>query len=246
VNTAAYTTYRAYRAYRARHEGIFVTGTDTGVGKTLVASALVHLHVAHGLRCVGMKPVASGAFHDGQRWCNEDVLALQAQTNVQVPPQWVNPYLLRRATAPHIAASEEGVTIELEHLAACHAHLRAVSDCVIVEGAGGFMVPLDARHNTDDLVARLGLPVVLVVGMRLGCINHALLTQQAIAARGLVLLGWVANEIDPAEACMEAMVQSLQTRLQAPLLGRLPWQPGMSAQQAAARLLPTALIDKTG
>ncbi|WP_343722151.1 dethiobiotin synthase [Herbaspirillum seropedicae] len=246
MNTAAYRADRADRAHRPRHKGIFVTGTDTGVGKTLVASALVHLHAAHGLRCVGMKPVASGAFHDGQRWCNEDVLALQAQANVQVPSQWVNPYLLRRATAPHIAATEEGVTIELEHLAACHGHLAAASDCVIVEGAGGFMVPLDARHNTDDLVARLGLPVVLVVGMRLGCINHALLTQQAIAARGLPLLGWVANEIDPAEACMDAMVESLQARLHAPLLGRLPWQPGMSAQEAAARLSSAALIGTAG
>lgn len=214
--------------------GLFVTGTDTGVGKTLVACALIHRYAATGLRVSGMKPVASGAFLEGGQWCNEDVQALQAAANTRLPAQWVNPYLLRRATAPHIAAAEQGVYLSIDHLAACYAQLRAQCDLVVVEGAGGFMVPLDAASNSDDLVARLQLPVVLVVGVRLGCINHALLTQQAIAARGLRLLGWVANQIDPAEPCSEAMIDSLTARLHAPLLARLPWQAGVQAATAAA------------
>ncbi|QJQ01011.1 dethiobiotin synthase [Herbaspirillum rubrisubalbicans Os34] len=220
-----------------RGRSYFVTGTDTGVGKTLVASALVHLHAARGVRAAGMKPVASGAFldPDGQ-WCNDDVQALQAAANVALPPHLVNPFLLRQATAPHIAARAEGVHIELEHLAQCHAQLLALCDVLIVEGAGGFMVPLDERYHSDDLVARLDLPVVLVVGIRLGCINHALLTQQAIRWRGLRLAGWVANRIDAEEDQADAMIDTLVQRLQAPLLGRLPWSPGMTAAQAAARL----------
>ncbi|MBW9331987.1 dethiobiotin synthase [Herbaspirillum sp. RU 5E] len=214
----------------------FVTGTDTGVGKTLVACALIHLHAASGLRAGGMKPVASGAFlHEGV-WCNEDVQALQAASNAALPTQLVNPCLLRQATAPHIAAAEEGVQVTLEHLLQCHAQLQSSCDVLVVEGAGGFMVPLNAEHNSDDLAVRLGLPVVLVVGIRLGCINHALLSAQAIRARGLRLAGWVANHIDAGEKQGEAMVASLMQRLRAPLLGRLPWLPGMTAAQAAARL----------
>ncbi|MGB9982330.1 dethiobiotin synthase [Herbaspirillum sp. AP02] len=214
----------------------FVTGTDTGVGKTLVASALIHLHAARGARAGGMKPVASGAFLQDGQWCNEDVLALQAAANVVLPTTLVNPYLFQRATAPHIAAADEGRRIDLDHLAQCHAQLVRACDVLIVEGAGGFMVPLDECHNSDDLVARLGLPVVLVVGIRLGCINHALLTRQAVLARGLPLAGWVANLIDPHEAQAEAMIESLARRLQVPLLGRLPWSPGLTAAEAAALL----------
>ncbi|MBT0570534.1 dethiobiotin synthase [Curvibacter sp. CHRR-16] len=217
---------------------LFVTGTDTGVGKTLVAAALIHQYAAAGLRVSGMKPVASGAFHDGQRWCNEDVQALMAAANTHPPQEWVNPYLLLRATAPHIAAAEQGVCIDLDHLAYCHTQLRGQCDMVVVEGAGGFMVPLDAHHNSDDLVLQLGLPVVLVVGVRLGCINHALLTQAAIAARGLQLLGWVANEIDPTEACRDAMIASLEARLHAPLLARLPWSTDINAAAVRFTQLP--------
>jgi len=214
----------------------FVTGTDTGVGKTLVASALIHLHAASGLRAGGMKPVASGAFlHEGV-WCNEDVQALQAASNVALPVHLVNPFLLRQATTPHIAAAEEGVQISLEHLVQCHAQLQSACDVLVVEGAGGFMVPLNAEHNSGDLAVRLGLPVVLVVGIRLGCINHALLSAQAIRARGLCLAGWVANHIDAGEKQADAMVASLVQRLRAPLLGRLPWSPAMTAEQAACRL----------
>lgn len=214
----------------------FVTGTDTGVGKTRVAAALIHLLATRGLRAAGMKPVASGAFLQEGLWCNEDVQALQAASNVLLPDSLVNPYLLRQATAPHIAAAEEGVQIGLEHLVRCHAQLQRACDVLIVEGAGGFMVPLDANFTSSDLVIRLRLPVVLVVGIRLGCINHALLSALAIRSCGLHLAGWVANHIDASEDRAAAMVDSLVQRLQAPLLGRLPWSPAMTAAQAAACL----------
>lgn len=218
--------------------GYFVTGTDTGVGKTLVASALVHLHARRGLRAAGMKPVASGAFHDGQRWRNEDADALEAAANVSLPHELVNPYLFRSATAPHLAAAEEGRPIDIDHLESCYRRIAAAAEVTIVEGAGGFMVPLDGRHDTSDLAARLGLPVILVVGIRLGCISHALLTQQAIRARSLTLAGWVANRVDPDEAYAQAMVESLRQRIAAPLLADLPWRPQAGAGWAAGLLDP--------
>lgn len=223
--------------------GLFVTGTDTGVGKTLVASTLVHLFAQQGLRSAGMKPVASGAIWEEGRWTNEDVLALTAAANVEVPLALVNPYLLKRATAPHIAAAEENITIDLSRLADCYQQITTLCDTVIVEGAGGFIIPFDDHHNSDDLVSKLNLPVILVVGIRLGCINHALLTQHAIQSRGLKLAGWVANDIDPNESCADGMVETLQKRLQAPLLGRLPWKPGMTVEQAASYFNPVAIGD---
>lgn len=225
----------------ARPSGLFITGTDTGVGKTLVASALIRLHAAAGLRTAGMKPVASGAFHDGAAWRNEDVDALLSAANVALPGRLVNPYLFKSATAPHIAAEEEGVAIDLDHLERCYREIGETADVVVVEGAGGFIVPLDAAANSDDFVARLGLPVILVVGIRLGCINHALLTQQAIFAKPLRLAGWVANHIDPDEPYAQAMVDSLRSRIRAPLLGCLPWSPAMDAGQAARLLDPLPL-----
>ncbi|KAF1046904.1 MAG: ATP-dependent dethiobiotin synthetase BioD 1 [Herbaspirillum frisingense] len=226
----------------AKSGGLFVTGTDTGVGKTLVASALIRRFVQHGLRTAGMKPVASGAVRHGHQWRNEDVDALRAAANVEVPERLMNPFLLRRATAPHIAAHEEGVRIDVVHLKQCYRQIAGMADVVVVEGAGGFMVPLNEGCNSDDVAASLGLPMVLVVGIRLGCLNHALLTQVAIRAKGLSLLGWVANEIDPAEPYGAAMIASLAQRLEAPLLGRLPWSPAMSADQAA-RLLDGVVPD---
>jgi dethiobiotin synthetase len=221
--------------------GLFVTGTDTGVGKTVVASALLRLHAGWGLRAAGMKPVASGAFLDGATWRNEDVEALRAAASVALPDALLNPYLFRSATAPHIAAAEEGVAIEIRHLERCYREIAAQADVVVVEGAGGFMVPLDAADNSDGLAARLGLPVVLVVGIRLGCINHALLTQLAIRARGLPLAGWVANRIDAGEPYAQAMVDTLACRIDAPLLGDLAWTPGMDGRMAAGLLDPVTV-----
>ena len=206
----------------------FLTGTDTGVGKTLIAAALLRAAAARGLRTLGMKPVAAGDAGD--------VDALVAAGNVAAPREVVNPYLLREPLSPHLAARRDGTAIDLEHIARCFGALQGRADFLIVEGAGGFLVPLSDTHDGADLAARIGLPVVLVVGLRLGCLNHALLTAEAIRARGLRLAGWVANQVDPAMACVEENVDTLRARLAAPLLGVVPWQDQPDPARVAALL----------
>lgn len=201
----------------------FVTGTDTGVGKTTISSALVHQFAALGLRSVGMKPVASGCILQDDVLLSEDVQQLKAASNLTLPLSDINPYAFEPAIAPHIAASQAGAEIELGVIQAAYARLEAAADVVIVEGVGGFRVPLNDTLDTADLAVALGLPVILVVGLRLGCINHALLTAEAIAARGLTLAGWIANRIDPAMSMQEENLQALRLRLQAPCLGVVPW-----------------------
>ncbi len=227
-------------------QGFFVTGTDTGVGKSLVSAALLHAYATLGYRVVGMKPVAAGAeLHDGI-WCNEDVLQLQAASNltpeVALDAAWVNPYLLRTPVAPHIAADRQGVAIELPRIRDAYEQLAARADVVVVEGAGGFRVPLSATRDSADLVVHLGLPIILVVGMRLGCLNHALLTAEAIAVRGLVLAGWVANRIDPEMAAYDENVAALRTRLAAPLLAELPYAVSPDACVLSALFAPKKLV----
>jgi dethiobiotin synthetase len=171
----------------------FVAGTDTGVGKTLISCALLYGFAARGKRVIGMKPVAAGCNDGGQ---NGDVLQLRAASNVTANNEQINPYCFTPAIAPHIAAQRAGVTIDISAIARTYKELAEKADLVIVEGAGGLLVPLNAQQDCADLVLELGLPVILVVGMRLGCLNHALLTVEAIAARGLTLSGWVANVLD--------------------------------------------------
>jgi dethiobiotin synthetase len=195
---------------------LFVTGTDTGVGKTRIASALIRLLVAQGVRTVGMKPVAAGA-EPGQ--LNEDVAVLRAAGNVDAPLADINPYAFDAAIAPHIAAQQAGIAIDLECIAAAHARLAARADVVVVEGAGGWRVPLSDTTDMADLAARLGGAVVLVVGLRLGCLNHAVLTAEAIRSRGLPWAGWVANRIDPYMPCVDENLASLHLRLPGPCLG---------------------------
>ncbi len=167
----------------------FVTGTDTGVGKTLITAALLHALAKTGLRVTGMKPIAAGAeLIDGELW-NEDVAMLAAASNTNLPRELTTPYLLREPAAPHIAAQLEHVSLDMQHLLDCYQHIAQQSDCVIVEGVGGFCVPINDDVDTADLAVQLGLDVVIVVGLRLGCINHALLTEEAIKARGLNLVG---------------------------------------------------------
>lgn len=220
----------------------FITGTDTGVGKTRVSCALLHaLRRAGHARVVGMKPVAAGcdwvAAHDGQpgHWLNEDVAALRAASSLKVPPSFDNPYALPDACSPHIAARNEGVQIDLGHLEASFHALRQHADAVVVEGAGGFIVPLHEGSGgfatSADLAARLGLPVILVVGLRLGCLNHALLTQEAIVRRGLTLAGWVANGIDPHMTEQAANLATLRDHLQAPLLASWRHAPDLTPEQ---------------
>lgn len=214
----------------------FVTGTDTEIGKTLVSSTLLHALVQSGARAVGMKPVAAGAELRDGAWHNEDVDALEAASNVSVPLELRTPYLLRDATAPHIAAAQEGVSIDLAHIRSCYERLAANADAVVVEGVGGFRVPLSERFDTADLAQQLGLPVVMVVGLRLGCLNHALLTAEAIAARGLQLAGWVANVVDLGMRHGMANIEALSARLPAPMLGCIPRLPEALPAAAATHL----------
>jgi dethiobiotin synthetase len=216
----------------------FVTGTDTGVGKSLVAAALLHACRARGYTTIGMKPVAAGCELIDGEWRNEDVEALIAASSVAAPRELVNPYLFRPPIAPHIAAEEASVLISSARIAHCFTQLATLAQSVVVEGAGGFLVPLGKTENMGDLAKALGMPVVLVVGMRLGCLNHALLSAEAIRARGLTLAGWVANRIDPEMPRFDENLQTLQATLMAPLLGVLPFfqQPDAHAAAACLRL----------
>ena len=216
--------------------GCFVTGTDTGVGKTLVSAALVHKLAAKGWRAAGMKPLAAGAeMRDGQLW-NEDVAMLTAQANVPLPVDLVCPLMFREAAAPHIAATLEDRDIDIDTVMAAYRQISAQVDALVVEGVGGFRVPLSDDLDTADLAAQMQLGVILVVGLRLGCLNHALLTAEAIAARGLKLSGWVANQIDPSMPHQAANLDALSQRLPAPLLGVVRWMPVASAAEAAASI----------
>ena len=191
--------------------GLFITGTDTGVGKTRVAAALLRALGHAGVRGVGMKPVAAGFEPD--RRVNADVVALERADNVDAPLADRNPYAFAEPVAPHVAAQAAGVPIELATIEAAARRLCVRADVLVVEGAGGALVPLDARHDMLDIAARLGLPVLLVVGMRLGCLNHALLSALAIRRRGLALAGWVANVLPPAMPFVERNIDALVERL---------------------------------
>lgn len=214
----------------------FVTGTDTEIGKTLISSALIHAQAAAGVRVAGMKPIAAGAQWLDGAWHNEDVDALAAEVSCSLPSELTTPYLLQTPAAPHLAAALEGVTIEPQKILASYREVRAQAQAVVVEGVGGFRVPLTETFDTADLAQQLALPVVLVVGLRLGCISMALLTAEAIAARGLHLAGWVANTVDPDMTMLEGNLQALRERLSAPLLGVVPRLIQASAAAAAAHL----------
>ena len=217
-------------------QGYFVTGTDTGVGKTLVACSLLRAFAARGLKTVGMKPVASGAVAGGNGLVHDDVERLIAAGNVAAPRERVSPYCFAPPIAPHIAAAEAGIRIDLDHIARCFNALAEPADVVIVEGVGGFRVPLGPGADTAQLAARLALPVVLVVAMRLGCLNHALLTAEAIAGRGLMLAGWVANHLDPQMAAADQNVRALEALIAAPLLARIAFTASPDPAVSAALL----------
>ena len=215
---------------------LFVTGTDTGVGKTRVSVALLHALSAHHARVVGMKPVAAGIENINGMLSNEDVVALRAASTCAVPPELDNPVLLPDPVSPHIAAARAGVKIDIAHLVACHRALETLAEAVVVEGAGGFLVPLSDLKTGADLAQALALPVVLVVGLRLGCLNHALLTAEAIRARGLTLAGWVANHVDPAMLAQQDNLAFLRQKIHAPLLAIVPYQPAPDPRALAFTL----------
>jgi len=200
-------------------QGVFVTGTDTGIGKTHSSVRLLRAHRALGRRAIGMKPVASGCRETTEGLRNEDADALIAASDPTPAYAECNPYALPLDVAPHLAARAAGIEIAIEPIALAYRQLVATADRLVVEGVGGWAVPLSATLMQADLVRALELPVLLVVGLRLGCINHALMSVRAIAGDGCSLVGWIANRIDPAMACADANIETLRERIHAPLLG---------------------------
>ena len=197
---------------------VFITGTDTEVGKTFYSERLLHSLNAQGLRTAAMKPLASGAEVHNEKLRNADALLLQQAANTSFSYELCNPYCFKAAIAPHLAAKQAGVRIDADVILRAYEQLQQQADVTVVEGVGGWLVPLDEDQTVADLVQAMGLPVVLVVGMRLGCINHALLTVENIKQRGVSLLGWVANVMDPNMSHLNENIESIAQRIQAPLL----------------------------
>jgi len=217
-------------------QGFFVTGTDTEIGKTAVTAGLTWLAASQGLRAAAIKPLAAGQdFVDG-RWVNEDVQRLREASNMGLSEAEVGPLQLRTPCAPHIAAKLEGVAIERAPLLAAVRAVAARAEIAFVEGVGGFRVPLTDTWDTADLAVDLALPVILVVGLRLGCINHALLTAEAVRARGLRLAGWVANTVDPDQPHVADNLAALAQGLAAPCWGHVPRLPNPTPAAVAAHL----------
>ncbi|CBJ43143.1 dethiobiotin synthase [Ralstonia solanacearum] len=218
------------------HFGCFVTGTDTEIGKTLASAALLTALADAGYRTAGLKPVAAGTLAGAPGRTNEDIEQLRAAATVGLPLTTICPWLLDAPMSPHLAARREGVTIALPPILDALAQARAQADAVVVEGVGGFRVPLSDTLDTADLAVALDLPVVLVVGLRLGCLNHAALTAEAIAARGLRLAGWIGNVVDPAMSGLDDNVATLRRWINAPHLGTIPRLPRPDARAAASHL----------
>ena len=211
----------------------FVTGTDTGVGKTFICCALMHAFAEQGLRVVGMKPVAAGCDEDNH---NEDVKQLRSASNVLASFGQINPYSFYHPIAPHIAARKVGLRIDFSRILTSFRELLSQADEVIVEGVGGFKVPLNEKQDTADLAQQFELPVILVVGLRLGCLNHALLTADAIGAYKLKFAGWVANILDADMPELRENIATLEQRLGAPMLGVVEYQVAPNARAASAQL----------
>jgi dethiobiotin synthetase len=205
--------------------GLFITGTDTGVGKTIVAAALVRSLISQGHRVAVMKPVASGSDCTAEGLRNADALTLMAASNVAAPYDLVNPYCFEPAISPHIAAEEAGITIDTAHIRRDFDTLAAAADIVIVEGAGGWLAPIGPHTSIKDLATALDLPIVLVVGIRLGCINHALLTKLALESHGARVAGWIANTIDPVMPRQKENLETLSRALGEPPLAVVPSLP---------------------
>jgi dethiobiotin synthetase len=205
-----------------RHRGYFITGTDTGVGKTAVTLGLMAHLQAQGKIVAAMKPVASGCECTAAGLVNDDALQLQRHSSVTLPYALVNPYAFEPPIAPHIAAVRAGVTIAIDTIRSAYAEIAGAVDCVLIEGVGGWQVPLNDDETLADLARALDLEVILVVGIRLGCLNHALLTAESIIASGCIPSGWVANRLPPGADSAEENINTLKTRLLFPFLGEVP------------------------
>jgi dethiobiotin synthetase len=206
--------------------GVFVAGTDTEVGKTHAATALIRAIARSGVRVAGMKPVAAGAVTTAAGSRNEDALALAAAANVGAPYDLINPYCLQAAVSPHLAAADEGATIDTGVLrASLDALIEQTADFVVVEGAGGWLAPIGETLTMADVAVALGLPVLLVVGLRLGCLSHALLTKRAIEASGLRFAGWIGNRLDPDFQRSDENIATLERLLGTAALAILPFAP---------------------
>lgn len=214
----------------------FVTGTDTGAGKTFTSTVLLHALRERGLRAVGMKPVASGSEETPDGLRNEDALALQAASDPCPDYALVNPWALREPTAPEIAARLDGVEVTMPPIEAAFASLQAMADVVLVEGVGGFLAPVNATLDQCALPRALGLPVLIVVGLKLGCINHARMTLEAVRSRGVRVLGWIASDVEPTMLFPDDYFEALKAALPAPCFGRLPHAPGADPATLAAHL----------
>jgi len=216
--------------------GYFVTGTDTGVGKTLVSSALLLKLSEQGRTVAGMKPVASGCVSTPEGLRNEDAQSLMTYSGVSADYALVNPYAFEPAIAPHLAAQQAGVMMSRNTIMAAYDQLCLQADTLVVEGVGGWQVPLTETETMEDLAKQINLPVIMVVGIRLGCINHALLTYQAIQRSGLICCAWVANQVEEDMPCVEENITSIQTRLDIPCWGVIPWLDKVDVTAIAANL----------
>lgn len=205
---------------------LFITGTDTGIGKTLVAAAFIQGFVKQGLKAIGMKPVASGQDGDSEK--------LMEESNASAPKAFVNPYAFQEPISPHLAARYANVHIDIGEISYCYRQLKRLADVVVIEGAGGILCPLSETQTMLDLAVALGLPVVFVVGLRLGCINHALLTETILLSAGLTVKGWVANLMNPEMRFVKDNIHTLQQRLQTSCLGVIPY--GASTVEVKALL----------
>lgn len=224
----------------------FITGTDTDVGKTVATLALLHAFRQQGLRTIALKPLAAGCEQIDGEWRNRDALLLQQAATEPLPYDQVNPVALRNPIAPHLAAAQEGRRLQASRLAGMvRGTLMQPADIVLVEGAGGWYVPLNGRETLADLARELQMPVILVVGLRLGCLNHALLTARALQQDKVPMAGWIACAVDPAFPDQQANVTALCDRLSAPCLGVLPHSSPLDIPRLATHL-QTDLLLKTG
>ena len=226
--------------------GYFVTGIDTGVGKTAVTLGLMQALQQQGRSVAAMKPVAAGCELTRTGLRNADALQLQQQASVKLDYELINPYAFAPAIAPHIAAEQVGVTINIKEIINKYNEIEKNANCVLVEGVGGWQVPLNADETLADLARLMGLDVIMVVAVRLGCLNHALLTAESVAAAGCTLAGWVANQLPAVPECAEENIKSIKSRISSPLLGVLPVMQEVSAGIVAENLsLPSLVNSRT-